>query len=524
MPSQDLKLGYETGTGDEVHVPAFHSAVTGITRHGKTETMKSLSRRAEREGYTVLMFDVKTPRDYDDIGSEIPIYLEETTDPTTVKGLLESSSGISLSYQYSELIKVYEQGDTFDDMLTRIEGMMQDDDRHPVEEDKLRVLQHLLEELTDELGDAEVSDSLELQTGINVMDLHDVDESVQQLAIAATVEEVLDNHEDVILVLDEAHNFIPQSGSPPAHGNLVRALREGAAKNVWVWLSDQTITGVDKEPLKQVGVWVLGKQREKNEAQRVLDQIPAKTSFSSNDVMTLSKGHFIVALDDEHPLTYVQPTWASDQDARAVALGEHDVDALDTEQPEQEVQEMEDEIQEKDRTNRELREQLDEARQRIEELEEENEKLERLLEEERESETSTADVDESRVQEIVDDRLDERFGDLVSEVEIPEGVRVEAGVPKLEVVHETEPLELGTDSLKGKIAYLYAEDELPDGWFSTGEVYDAMKSRGWSQDPRTSDVLNEMCSWGYLRKSGGKFKVKISPDEAKKQGLVDGGA
>jgi len=356
------------------------------------------------------------------------------------------------------------------------------------------------------------------------MDLHDVDDSVQQLAIAATVDEVLWTHEDVILVLDEAHNFIPQSGSPPAAGALSKAIREGAAKNVWVWLSDQTITGVDKEPLKQVGVWILGKQREKNEAQRVLDQIPAKTSFSSSDVMTLSKGHFIVALDDRQPLTYVQPTWASDEDARDVALGEQRPEDIDTDRPEQEVQNMEKEIQERDKTNRELREELDEARQRIDELKEQNEELGRLLEKARQNSDesgSGATIDEERLNDLVDERVEQAVEDILNEVEVPESVRVREDVPALEVVHEVETLELDTDSLKGKVAYLYAEGELPDGWFSTGEVYDAMKKRGWSQDPRTSEVLDEFCNWGFLRKSGGKYKIQMSPEQAEEEGLLN---
>lgn len=526
--SDELKLGYEKPSGEQVDIPVFHSVITGITRHGKSETMRALAERAQAEGYTILAFDVKNPRDYDGLGVDIPIYLEEHTDPTTLKGLLENQSGMGLNFQFSELIKMYEPGDTYYDMLDRMEASMAED-IHPVEEDKLRVLIHLLADLTEELDRVDISDELELQEGsINVMDLHDVDNSIQQLAIAGSVGQILSDHRDVIILLDEAHNFIPQRRQPPARDPLVKAIREGAANNNWLWISDQTITGVDKDPLKQVGVWVLGKQREKNEAKRVLDQIPGSTSYSSDDVMTLDKGHFIVALDDAQPHTYVQPTWLGGTEARQIAAG--DAAVANHEPPEQEapdmdttLQEKETELQEKEQRIRELEEQLAVKNEEIESLEA---KVDALFEEQTETGESPGQPsvetvgDEEQIGRIVDERLEA----AIQELELPEAVLVDASQPRIEVRRRVEPVRVSVDENdpKGVVAYLYASGELPaEKWMYSGEFEELAEQNGFNITLKRTGILTEFCRMGLMEKDqSNKYRFTMSSERAKEKDLL----
>lgn len=525
MPDR-LKLGYSVPDGDETSVPVFHTVITGITRHGKSETMRAMAQRARDAGYTVLAFDVKNPRDYAGLGDDIPIYLEEHTDPTTLKGLLENQSGMGLNFQFSELIKMYEPGDTYYDMLERMAAAMEED-VHPVEEDKLRVLVHLLTNLTEELDRVAISESLALVDGeINVMDLHEVDDSIQQLAIAGSVQQVLDHQQDTIIILDEAHNFIPQRRQPPARDPLVNSIREGAANNNWVWISDQTITGVDKDPLKQVGVWILGKQREKNEAKRVLDQIPGSTSYGSDDVMTLEKGHFVVALDDAQPLVYVQPTWLDDSVAFEISTGSMDVDSLETPKREanhmdETLQEKETELQEKEQRIRDLEDQLSSKQAEIEALESKVDALFENREEESSAAPPMASIDEETVRQLIQDELDQ----VVKEYEVPESVTVEANQSAIHVKHTVKPIQVSTDDLLGKVAYLYSEGELPeDKWFTTGDVEKIVQSHGWDDTVKRTSVLDEMCQIGFLEmKFSGRrrdYRLLMDPEEAMEQGLL----
>lgn len=517
--SDELHLGYETAGGTAESIPLFHTVVTGITRHGKSETMNALAERANAAGYTVLIFDVKNPRDYGDVGADIPIYLEEHTDPTTLKGLLENQSGMGLNFQFSELIKMYEPGDTYHDMLDRMAAAM-DEDVHPVEEDKLRVLVHLLESLTEELDRVDIADTLEVTSGaINVMDLHAVDSAIQQLAIAGSVETVLEAHQDVIIILDEAHNFIPQRKQPPARDSLVRLIREGAANNNWLWISDQTITGVDKDPLKQVGVWILGKQREKNEAKRVLDQIPGSTSYGTDDVMTLETGHFIVALDSGQPLVYVQPTWMDDAVAEAIATGDRDVSTLETPEPEdtdmdETLQEKEAELQAKEQRITELEEQLAARNDEIQALEA---KIDAVLGgEEQPQPTAEATVDEATIEAVVEE--------YIETLEVPESIAIEETVPQLVVTRTVEPMSVDTESTIGRILTLYAEGELPtDRWLTTGNITNRLEAAGYDENVAKDD-LDKLCRLGLMRMqwSGNRpdYQFRMSPEEAQAEGLL----
>lgn len=532
----ELRLGYEAGTGDAVDIPISHTLMTGITRHGKSETMKAVAERAADAGYSVLLFDVKAERDYADIGTEIPVYLEESTDPMTLKGLLETDSDISLSFEFSEIIDVCARGDDYESILDVVNSRIGDDDTHPMDEKKYRVIGYLLERIIDDMANVDISDDLELADGVSVMDLHDVDDSVKQIAIAASVKRVLESRDNVVLGIDEAHNFIPQHGKPPANEPITNAIREGGAKDVWVWLSDQTITGVDKDPLKQVGVWVLGKQREKNEAQRVLDQIPGGSQHTSDDVMTLPEGHFITALDDASPLTYVQPTWLDEETAREIATGERsmdditkpDGDELTDEEREQLDAELGAMVEEREREVRELQEALEDREATIQRLEQHIEELE-ADPEDASNDTELAgddprppaagDVDEDRVRGIIDE--------YIETAEVPGEVSVEATQSKLVIRRKVEPVEVTVDGdLLGKVAYLYAREELPaDSWFTTGDVEDIFESHGWAETVKRTSVLNDMAQMGFVEMRvrsdrTREYRIKMPPDVAESKGLL----
>lgn len=243
-----IRIGFEKGTAEAVNVNITHTVVAGITRSGKSETVKALISRAEDSRF--LIFDVKRPRDYGGVGTEIPIFVEEKTDPLMLKRLLESQSHLALKFEFPELIKVCKKEDTFEGILNAVNEGLQSK-VHPIVENKLLVLQHLLSKLVDELERTPISDELELKDRINVMDLNGVSLELQQLAVHSTLKRILERESNLIVVLDEAHRFIPQSGSNASKETVTTFIKEGGAKGLWLWLVDQTITGIDKQVLKQ---------------------------------------------------------------------------------------------------------------------------------------------------------------------------------------------------------------------------------------------------------------------------------
>jgi hypothetical protein len=104
-------------------------------------------------------------------------------------------------------------------------------------------------------------------------------------------------------------------------------IRQGAAIGDYLWFDSQDLAGVDKALLKQVDDWILGRQREINEVEHTLAQlpIPKKQRPKPEEIMQLEVGHFFACFGDQMRKVYVQPIWLSEDNAKAIALGERSV-------------------------------------------------------------------------------------------------------------------------------------------------------------------------------------------------------
>lgn len=163
-----IRVGFEKRSGKPVEVPLMHIVISGITCSGKSETTQAMIKRAEKTRF--LIFDVKDPRDYRGVGVDVPIYILEKTDPLMLKRLLESQSHLSLKFEFPELIRVCKHEDTWNGVLSGINQSLEEG-RHPIVENKLLVLQHLLTKLVNELKRTSIADTLKLNGRVNVMDL-----------------------------------------------------------------------------------------------------------------------------------------------------------------------------------------------------------------------------------------------------------------------------------------------------------------------------------------------------------------
>jgi len=306
--------------GKSVDIPLLHTIVAAQTRYGKSTTIRAMMQHIP-EGYKTLALDVKDPRDFEGAGTEVPIYVEDKTDPLMLKQLLEQESHLWLRREFPELIDLCKEGDTFENVYERVNKRMEEK-VHPVVKDRLKVLQLLLRKLVENMAKTKLSDVLELPAKNNVMNLSKAPSEIKQLGVYSVVKWVLTNLNNVVLIIDELPDFAPQAYRTPSKSMITQAIRKGGAKGIWLWLSGQTMTGVDKQVLKQAMIWILGHQREINEAKRTLDQIPFKTGLKVEDIMTLPVGHFIVCTDEGAYITYVQPEGLEDIVARKVSLGE----------------------------------------------------------------------------------------------------------------------------------------------------------------------------------------------------------
>jgi len=319
-----IHIGYSKGISVDIRL--LHTIVAAQTRYGKSTTIRTMMQHIP-DDYKALCLDVKDPRDFAGAGVEIPIYIENKTDPLMLKQLLEQESHLWLRREFPELIDLCKEGDTFEKVYERVNKRMTEK-AHPVVKDRLKVLQLLLRKLVENMAKTTLSDTLELPAKNNVMNLSKAPSEIKQLAVYSIVKRALEKLENIVLVIDELPDFAPQQYSTPSKSIIGQAIRKGGAKGIWLWLSGQTMTGVDKQVLKQAMIWILGHQREINEAKRTLDQIPFKTGLDVKDIMKLPIGHFVVCTDEGGYITYVQPEGVDSETARKVSLGEVSVDEV----------------------------------------------------------------------------------------------------------------------------------------------------------------------------------------------------
>ncbi len=323
---------------DKALLPLFHTFFVAITGHGKTLGMKSLLLIFNKlyPDWKILIIDSKDKRDYADLNSDIPICFVETTEPLDLKNLLEPVVGAKMMYYFDKIIE-----EAIFDTLAEIQGNIErkitqaDNGKlkiHGRELGKLRVLNHLLKKLVNLVERPEITDKLELRDGFNVMPVSlpkvptNLKRAFQQLIVRSVLRKLmLVEYEKVLLVLDEVHKWSPQRYSSIVKQPLSELISEGRSKDVFVWMADQALTKVDKEPLKNVKIWVVGQQLQEHEVEDAITAVSdiADLKVDKRDIKRLRIGNWII-VDGMHRTVehvYLQPYNVPDSVATEIVKG-----------------------------------------------------------------------------------------------------------------------------------------------------------------------------------------------------------
>lgn len=333
MTKSAIHLGFEVGTGEPVSIPVSHLCVTGQTQlSGKTTTLEAL---ISRSGLKAIAFVTKrgegafesTPLG-DKLVSEydgpvgIPPFFRHKADWQFVGALLGAVLNEKLKYERYWLMNICRGSKTLADVRRKAQEWL---DKTKKSED-VRVLTTILayfDLFMDELDALPFTDKLKLQPGLNVMDLSAYSLPLQMLVISAVVEEVYKSQKNVITIIPEAWEFIPNGKNSPAKGEVRSLIRKGAGLRNFVWIDSQDLAGIDSEVRRQAtAVLLLGVQRDQNEVKRTLEHVPKlPAKLKPEDIMTLEKGQFWAAFGTTVKKVYVQPAWMTEELAREVALG-----------------------------------------------------------------------------------------------------------------------------------------------------------------------------------------------------------
>jgi len=326
---KEIKFGYEIGTGKEIKIKPTHLVVSGITAEsGKTTTLNSFIKRGN---FRAVIFRTKVGEKAIMEGTIVPPFYKDEFDWEYATELLEASRKEKLKFERSWIIKYSKTASNLLEFKQNIDNALAEGKLRSLEKSVLITLQAYLEKILPELQYAPLSNTLNLQEGINIMDLERFKEETQGLIIRSVLSEVLKHHKNTFVVIPEAWKYLPERLGSPVKRPAEAFIRQGATNGNYLAIDSQDLTSTAKSILKQVSTWILGYQREINEIKRTLDQVPLpkKQKPKPNDIASLKVGHFYVATSNFTKKCYMQPTWVDNKTAKAIALGKKKVEDLE---------------------------------------------------------------------------------------------------------------------------------------------------------------------------------------------------
>lgn len=328
-------VGFEVGSASPVEAELHHLAIFGLTqKSGKTTALEAFIHRIDGDSSVLVL---RTGRG--EIGFEgarrIPFYFRERTDWQFVEGMISAHLQEKAKFYRGDIMRACRGASSLDDVRRHIQAALKKSREGTFVEKIYTELDQYLSEILPQLRSVRFSPELSLSRGPQLMDLESVRPSVQQLIISATLDNVMQSHRNVIVVLPEARDFIPEDRRTPAKMSIENLIRKGAKLGNYLWCDSQSLTGLDLDVMRSVGIWMFGRQNLDREMERSAKAIPngrAKTS----DIQSLKLGQFYLVQGEEVKKVYVQPAWLDDNDARAVAKGRETAES--TRRPEMENQ------------------------------------------------------------------------------------------------------------------------------------------------------------------------------------------
>jgi hypothetical protein len=514
--SDSVHLGFAVGTGAPVAVPIQHLAVTGQTQmSGKTTTLEAL---VARSGLKAIAFVTKRHEaSFRGEHQRVAPYFRERADWQFVSAVLEATLRERMRFERSWIMRACKGAKTLKDVQRNVRHSMKT--AKGLSGDVYMTLDHYLDIVVpqiERLGLQFGSGTLTLAAGLNVMDLSGFSAELQALVIRSVIEWVYEHGSDTLVIIPEAWEFIPQNRGSPVLLACEQLIRKGGAGHNFVWLDSQDIASVHKNVLRQVGVWILGIQREANEVKRALQHIPGKKP-TVDDVMQLERGQFLVCYGRTVVKTYVQPAWLDEATAREVALGEVPPLAPEPKEDivnEQEATALREANTKLTRENDELKRRLAALEGRIARAAEDGRPPEPLLTDgypgKQVAEAARGPTPHAPPAErgFARRELADEVYELVKERALadPKLLALFQRVPEIEVTKSVERIHVDYNSQPGVIAAMIAEGFFVDAT-KPAEVINELKRRGRSVHPaNVSRDLGRLTEQGFLTKEADGYR------------------
>jgi hypothetical protein len=319
--TEKILLGFQVDSGEPVYVGVHHLAIFGMTQlSGKTTALEAL---ISRSGLKAIAFKTKRGEGGFTKFNLVTPYYKPRADWQFVEGLVNVALGEKVKFEPGmryAIMKVCRGRKDLREIqkAAREEGVKARSEFMRAVYEKLDAY---LDIVLPELEKWVFSEQLELQEGVNVMDLSGMRLETQHLVIASTIEYAFSYLDHVVVIIPEAWETIPQGKMTPVKWVAQQFIRKGAAIGNYLWLDSQDIGGIDKTPLRQCDNWLMGRMKEAHEVERILKQLLGM-KVPAEEIQTLALGHFYAAIGNDVKKVYVLPVGVPEDVGAKVARGE----------------------------------------------------------------------------------------------------------------------------------------------------------------------------------------------------------
>lgn len=314
-----ILLGFEVPTGQSVYMRLHHTVVCGMTQlSGKTTTLEAI---INRSGLQAIAFKTKRGESGFNSYHEIPPFFKERADWRYVQSLLEATMRERMKFERSWIIKASKGAKTLKDVYQNVLTLKEKTRKDSLSESVYTVLEEYLKLVIPQIEKFTFSPVLDLGDGINVMDLTPMSLEMRSLVIRSVMEYVSDDMSNVIIVVPEAWEYLPQGRSTPVKWFAETFIRKGASIGNYLFFDSQDVAAIDKAPLRSCDNWIMGRQREVHEIDRLRDTI-GKQFASEEEIKRLPLGHFFASIGDDLKKVYVLPVGVDEETGIKVAKGE----------------------------------------------------------------------------------------------------------------------------------------------------------------------------------------------------------
>jgi hypothetical protein len=300
-----IKIGI-TDEGKQIEIPVFHTGTFGQTGIGKTRLLKYMISQASEEGYRVLIIDSKLTTekgksDFENI-STVPFMMEESTDPDVFQSLIEGmrtrGKGDMRRYR-GGFIEICDGARNFKEIGANLEAKLSDKKIRGGTRMMYYEINHDYKRLMDLIGNYHFVQSISFGSHkivrMPTWELPNL--NLQGLVVRAAVDWLLRNERKLILLLDEAPNFVSQKMYNPAKDAIMRLDAQGRNRELFGWYSGQNLTGFDKSNMKNLWYWIIGREMEPNEADDAY-AVQTYKKLSKDEIRRLKVREFFIATPD----------------------------------------------------------------------------------------------------------------------------------------------------------------------------------------------------------------------------------